>query len=277
MVHKYSREEPIWNKASYVFQDPSSEYFMVSNPTKLEVAASSMYGTLPRMPKCRQRGMSEAVIPAKYMTVGRCKSSEGGNAKPTKKSFFAGLAQKIKSGKAQPNHRILQWSPSEGYSGSTSSLMNENSPLSQRKNQERPQRLWTRGLESVYASQRKITSWRTSSKSKKIPNKEVSYEFGSCSSSDCTTPTSSAPSSPETQRTFMSHNAKRQRRKIDSDDTISSSPCRAALQEIAHKDNLNHYEEPKKSSGSRILVLGAEGVGKSGVYIYICCSIAMFS
>ncbi|XP_039257054.1 uncharacterized protein LOC120333761 [Styela clava] len=250
-------QEPIWtehSRQSYIKPETISEYVLVSNPTKIEMAASSVYGTLPRAPKLHRRQMSEASLPIKYHTAP--------DVKERKKSFFAGLANKIKyavDGKPSNQfHRKLQWSPSEDITSSTGNLHREYSPMPDRKSQDRPHRLWTRGLESVYASQRKHSTWKKPISTKK--GSIASPEFASCTSSDCSSPTSSVPSSPESHRSFLTGNAKRARRSRNSNNNGY----------ISNRDSFGSQspiEETKKSAGNKILIVGAEGVGKSALTV----------
>lgn len=259
MVLNYGAE-PVWTESAYISSQGLSEYVLVSNPTQIEMAASSVYGTLPRGPRCHRRGNSEASIPAKYATM--MSKSE----KTRKKSFFAGLADKLKyavDGKASNQlHRKLHWSPSEDVTSSNGSLHKECSPMRERKTQERPQRLWARGLENVYSSQRRL-SWKKSTKKNSI--KDNASEFGSCTS-DCSTPSSSAPSSPESQRSFLG-NAKRARRGAIPHNGYTSRTSLQDTRESFTSQIPTIEEESKKSSGYKLLIVGAEGVGKSALTV----------
>lgn len=237
-------QEPVWTgKGSYITPEAVSEYVLASKPRKVEMAASSIYGTLPREPKFHRRQLSEA-IPVKYMTdPGKTSAT-----KDRKKSFFAGLANKFRY--AVDGKPKLHWSTSEEMSGSTGSLHRDFTIPEQKTTL--TQRGWTKGFEHLYSSQRRSASRR------KATFKKGSYKdnvFPDIPSSVSTSPTSSVPSSPESRRSSFS--TKRAR-------TTGSNKVRDYNSNRDSFGSISPEETAKKSTGTKILIVGGEGVGKSG-------------
>lgn len=238
-------QEPVWTgKGSYITPEAVSEYVLASKPRKVEMAASSVYGTLPRVPKFHRRQLSEA-LPMKYMTdPGKTSAT-----KDRKKSFFSGLATKFRY--AVDGKPKLHWSTSEEISGSTGSLHRDFTIPEQKTTL--TQRGWTKGFEHLYSSQRRSASRRKSTLMKKGSPKD--NVFPEMPSSTSTTPGSSAPSSPESRRSSFS--IKRARR-------TGSSKVRDYNSNRDSFGSISPEETAKKSIGTKILIVGGEGVGKSG-------------